>query len=479
MVPSSRPQPAPSRLLVRALAIAIVWMALGLTAASGSPAAATPSPSASARQADAEPEDTPPADEQVEAPLPLDITDSAIDEAVDDVIGPPPDQLAAVDPASVALQVLIPEPGLLHPSLVDGLRIDTTIAGGSATLLREARVDEVDATERLLAARAAQSLGAVRIATLEDELAIGRSELASADEELAEAQDDLTGFAVAAFVDFETIEAETLAPDESALSQRTLTDVAEDHLTEEAAEATVRRDAADGVVVDLESSLDDRKGEVADAVAAEVVAEADRIDATERIERNGPVFERELLASNASGTDIPYVVLNAYVTAAARTAEEDPACRVSWHHLAGIGKVESRHGSFGGNTVGPDGRTDGEILGPVLDGDPWLAIPDSDGGVYDGNLEWDRAVGPMQFIPTSWAIFGRDGNGDGETDPHNLYDAALAAAGHLCRRHSGLDSEPSFRQSLLGYNRSPVYGSDVIRISGEYLGLIDLPPTYD
>ncbi len=490
MVSSSRSQPAPSRPLARAVALACAWMALGLTVASGSPAiaAAAQQPSM-VRQAELDPDDSQPAggdsnenapneNDFAEVPLPVDITGAAIEQAVDDAIGPPPDELAAVDPANVALQVLIPEPGLLHPSLVEGLRIDTTVAGGSATLLREARLDQVDATERLLQSRADQSLGAVRITTLEGELDEGRTELANADEELARAQDDLSGFAVAAFVDFESIEAATLAPDESELSQRTLTDVAEDFLTESAADATTRQAEADGVVNTLEASLDDREQEVADAAAAEVVAEADRIDATERIERNGPVFERELLASNASGTDIPYVVLNAYVTAAAQTADEDPSCRVSWHHLAGIGKVESRHGSFGGNTVGPDGRTDGEILGPVLDGDPWLAIPDSDGGVYDGNLEWDRAVGPMQFIPTSWAIFGRDGNGDGETDPHNLYDAALAAAGHLCRRHSGLDSEPSFRQSLLGYNRSAVYGSDVIRISGEYLDLIDLPPTY-
>lgn len=465
---------------MRLVAVVMTCFALSASAIVGTPSAAAGQQPASVGQGDTEAGEGQQGDgDASDAPLAVDITDSAIDQAIDDVIGPPPDELAAVDPASVALQVLIPEPGLLHPSLVEGLRIDTTIAGGSATLLRDARVDEVDATTRLIDARAAQSLGAVRIAALEGELAVGRDELATADDELADAQDDLSGFAVSAFVDFETIEAATLGPDEAQLSQRTLTDVAEDFLTESAAEAGERQRDADAVVVELESSLDDREQEVADAAAAEIVAEADRLDATQRIERNGPQFERELLASNASGTDIPYVVLNAYVTAAARTADEDPSCRVSWHHLAGIGKVESRHGSFGGNTVGPDGRTDGEILGPVLDGDPWLAIPDSDGGVYDGNLEWDRAVGPMQFIPTSWEIFGRDGNGDGEADPHNLYDAALAAAGHLCRRHSGLDAEPSFRQSLLGYNRSPVYGSDVIRISGEYLELIDLPPTYD
>ena len=44
----------------------------------------------------------------------------------------------------------------------------------------------------------------------------------------------------------------------------------------------------------------------------------------------------------------------------------------------------------------------------------------------------DRAVGPMQFLPASWARYGADGNGDGVRDPHQLDDAALAAAAYLC-----------------------------------------------
>ncbi len=404
----------------------------------------------------------------------------AVDQdAIDDVIGPPPNELAAADPGSVALQLLIPEPGLLHPSLVEGLRIDTTSTGGSAGALREALVDRLDASDRFLVATGEQALANQRITTLDVQLLDGRAELSEANAERDAAEEHLTDFAVATFVGFETVEVSSLAPAPDEIGQRTLTQVSEDYLTGEAADAVARQVEADLVVDGLEADREQREGDLAQAIVDAAAAEVDRIDATQRIETRAPAFERELLASSYSGTDIPYVVLNAYVTAASITAVEDPSCRVSWHHLAGIGKVESRHGSFGGNTVGSDGRTDGEILGPVLDGDPWLAIPDSDGGVYDGNLEWDRAVGPMQFIPTSWAIFGRDGNGDGEADPHNLYDAALAAAGHLCRRNAGLDSQPSFRQALLGYNRSTVYGSDVIRISDEYLAQIDLPPTYE
>ena len=80
----------------------------------------------------------------------------------------------------------------------------------------------------------------------------------------------------------------------------------------------------------------------------------------------------------------------------------------------------------------------------------------------------------MQFIPTSWEIFRADGNGDGRSDPHNMYDATLAAADHLCG--TGLESEAGFRSALLRYNRSTAYGSDVIRFSELYRSLLIFTP---
>lgn len=113
----------------------------------------------------------------------------------------------------------------------------------------------------------------------------------------------------------------------------------------------------------------------------------------------------------------------------------------------------------------------------MLDGEEFAAIVDTDGGALDGNLEWDRAVGPMQFIPSSWKIYGLDGNGDGVLDPHNLYDAAYAAAEHLCRGFSGLQNQNTYRSALLGYNRSVVYGSDVIAAQLRYRSAVELAPT--
>src|SRR5687767_9098537 len=64
----------------------------------------------------------------------------------------------------------------------------------------------------------------------------------------------------------------------------------------------------------------------------------------------------------------------------------------------------------------------------------FASIVDTDGGVLDGDARWDRAVGPMRFIPSTWQLVGRDGNGDGIADPFSIDDAALSAAAYLCAR---------------------------------------------
>ena len=105
------------------------------------------------------------------------------------------------------------------------------------------------------------------------------------------------------------------------------------------------------------------------------------------------------VTGDASG--IPGTVLAAYQKAANDLAAAKPACGITWPLLAGIGKVESAHAS--GGRVDAKGLTRGRILGPVLDGGPGMAaISDTDQGKFDGDTKWDRAVGPMQFIPGTW-----------------------------------------------------------------------------
>ncbi|MCX0247244.1 lytic transglycosylase domain-containing protein [Streptomyces drozdowiczii] len=152
---------------------------------------------------------------------------------------------------------------------------------------------------------------------------------------------------------------------------------------------------------------------------------------------------------------IPATVLAAYRKAEATMGRNDPGCRLPWQLLAAIGKVESGHAA--GGRVDRNGTTVSPILGPVLDGAGFANIADTDGGAYDGDATYDRAVGPMQFIPSTWAHWGRDGNGDGRRDPNNVYDAALAAGAYLCAGTRDLSIPSDLNRAILSYNHSETY----------------------
>ena len=163
-----------------------------------------------------------------------------------------------------------------------------------------------------------------------------------------------------------------------------------------------------------------------------------------------------------AATGIPGSVLPAYQRAAQTVAVAYPNCGLTWPLLAGIGKVESSHAS--GGRVDAAGNTKGPILGPVLSGGAGTAsIRDTDRGALDGNAQWDRAVGPMQFIPSTWAMYAADGNGDGVKSPHNVYDASLAAANYLCGGGADLRTPRGLVEAVLKYNHSMDYVSVVLR----------------
>jgi membrane-bound lytic murein transglycosylase B len=178
------------------------------------------------------------------------------------------------------------------------------------------------------------------------------------------------------------------------------------------------------------------------------------------------------VAPAGGGRAIPAVTLRAYREAAAWAAGYDPGCRLSWTVLAGIGRIESNHGLFGGAATrfSPAGAVSPRITGPPLDGRGVAAIPDSDGGRWDGDTVWDRAVGPMQFIPGTWRSLGRDGNGDQVADPNNLFDAAVSAAGYLCLSGGDLSDPAQLRQAVYGYNHSWSYVDAVLGWAGLYQG---------
>ncbi|HEY2299712.1 MAG TPA: lytic transglycosylase domain-containing protein [Jatrophihabitans sp.] len=173
--------------------------------------------------------------------------------------------------------------------------------------------------------------------------------------------------------------------------------------------------------------------------------------------------------SGLAGNGIPNVALNAYRVAADRMAHAMPSCGVDWALLAGIGREESDHGRFGGAHLNPDGTSTPRIIGPALDGVGTEYIPaPANGATLDGDATYTHALGPMQFIPQTWAGYGIDANGDGEADIFNINDAALAAARYLCANGGNLRTPAGQVRAILAYNHSNEYLAQVLALSDAY-----------
>lgn len=187
------------------------------------------------------------------------------------------------------------------------------------------------------------------------------------------------------------------------------------------------------------------------------------------VEVSSPKGKRVWTASALADHDLPWAAKRAYVRAARNSARTDPGCHIPWTLLAAIGRVESNHGRYGGSELGTDGVTRPRILGLPLNGvGPVAAIHDTDGGRLDGDTVWDRAVGPMQFIPSTWAISGKDGDGDGTASPHDIDDAATAAASYLCAGGGDLREPAAQKAAIYRYNHSDYYVSLVRAFEAGY-----------
>ena len=183
-----------------------------------------------------------------------------------------------------------------------------------------------------------------------------------------------------------------------------------------------------------------------------------------------------VLVNSPGALGIPAIALSAYRSAEQRMAVEVPGCGVSWNLLAGIGRIESGHA--GGGAVDARGTAVVPIYGPALDG----TLPGNEVILQSsvGNrVTYARAMGPMQFLPGTWARYASDGKGDGIADPQNLFDATLAAARYLCTGGFNLRDPAQVMAAILRYNNSMLYAQNVLGWAAAYAtGVVpvDLPP---
>jgi membrane-bound lytic murein transglycosylase B len=176
-------------------------------------------------------------------------------------------------------------------------------------------------------------------------------------------------------------------------------------------------------------------------------------------------------------TDIPPRVLRAYAEAERVTRTKTPDCHLTWATVAGIGRIESLNGGHDGSEIDANGLETPPVIGIPLDGsDGVLAVHDTDSGKLDGDPTWDRAIGPMQFLPDTWHRWGVRANGDGKApDAQNIDDAALTTARYMCAKGGDLATPEGWWTAVLTYNNSTDYGQEVFSNATSY-GAANLKP---
>ena len=176
------------------------------------------------------------------------------------------------------------------------------------------------------------------------------------------------------------------------------------------------------------------------------------------------------VVATASTNGIPSAALAAYQRAETVINAADKTCNLTWQLIAAIGRVESNHGRANGNALDDKGVARPGIYGVPLDGRSGTSvIRDTDAGKFDRDRKFDRAVGPMQFIPSTWSVVGVDADGDSQRNPQDIDDAALATAVYLCSGDDDLATVSGQRAAVYRYNHSQSYVDLVLSIMDAYL----------
>lgn len=197
-----------------------------------------------------------------------------------------------------------------------------------------------------------------------------------------------------------------------------------------------------------------------------------RIKSMNTISAPPPAF----VVNTPGALGIPGTSLKAYRNAEKMMAAAYPNCGISWNLLAGIGRIESGHAN--GGATDARGTAVRPIYGPALDG----TLPGNEIIVQSaqaGRITYVRAMGPMQFLPGTWARYASDGDGDGKADVQNVFDSALAAARYLCSGGLNLREQAQVMTAILRYNNSVAYARNVLGWAAAYAtGVVpvDLPP---
>jgi membrane-bound lytic murein transglycosylase B len=74
------------------------------------------------------------------------------------------------------------------------------------------------------------------------------------------------------------------------------------------------------------------------------------------------------------------------------------------------------------------------------------------------------AMGPMQFLPSTWAAYGLDADGDGRAEIMDPVDAVHAAARYLCDNGGGRPGA-ALAGAVYAYNHAEWYVRDVLSLA--------------